>query len=180
MLCDFCHKNEAVFFVEQVNSSGRRKMNMCMECAISRGISPNPQNIENSIGKLFSELAKNEIDKIEVDKKSCPVCNTKLSSIKLNGVFGCPECFTFFKDDILALMKTKGIEGSYTGSIPRRLVNVHSVLTDRVSIQAKLDKAVQEENYEKAAFYRDYLEVLDKESLDSKNDLSNSNGDMNE
>ena len=42
-----------------------------------------------------------------------------------------------------------------------------STLTSRVEMQFKLEEAVQREEYEKAAFYRDYLKVLNKESLKS-------------
>ena len=58
MICDFCHEREAVIFMEQTSTDGsRRKINICLECAMERGISPDPKSIESSIGNLFRELA---------------------------------------------------------------------------------------------------------------------------
>ena len=37
-------------------------------------------------------------------------------------------------------------------------------MTSRVEMQFKLDAAITAEEYEKAAFYRDYLKVLNKEA----------------
>ena len=46
--------------------------------------------------------------------------------------------------------------------MPHRLASVHSVLTDRIMLQNKLNAAVEREDYEKAAMYRDYLKALEK------------------
>ena len=56
MVCDFCHEREPVIYLEQVAPNGqKRKINLCMECAIEHGISPDPKSIESSIGQLFKE-----------------------------------------------------------------------------------------------------------------------------
>ncbi|MCI1209063.1 MAG: UvrB/UvrC motif-containing protein [Treponema sp.] len=162
MLCDFCHKREAVFFIEQVSKNTRKKLNICMECAVSRGISPDPKAIERSIGILFAELANDGKKSEKETDKLCPVCGRSLSLIKKTGRLGCPECYAVFKNDILELMKQKNIKGPYTGSLPHRLSTFRSVLTDRVDLQTKLEKSIESEDYEKAAIYRDYLRALER------------------
>lgn len=173
MVCDFCHENEAVIFIEQVSSSGqKRKIGMCMECAIARGISSDPKSIESSIGNLFNEITAN-VKKLEKENnRLCPVCGTSLAEIKKTGFTGCPECYAIFKDEIQKILLTKGISGNYTGSMPSRLASFKSVLNDRIALQNKLNDAVQKEDYEKAAMYRDYLHALEK------NPVAGSNGDL--
>lgn len=168
MVCDFCHDREAVIFVEQVSSTGqKRKINMCMECAIARGISPDPKNIESSIGDLFNELTATA-KKIELENnRMCPVCGTSLAEIRKSGHTGCPECYAIFKEPITAYLTTKGIFGPYTGSMPARLASFRSVLNDRIALQNKLNDAVAREDYEKAALYRDYLHALEKHPVAS-------------
>jgi protein arginine kinase activator len=162
MLCDFCHEREAVFFIEQINANSRRKINICMECAVKRGISPDPKIVERSIGTLFAELAR-DISRTDPDTdRLCPVCGQSLARIRQTGKLGCPECYAIFRDEITDLMKQKGIKGPYTGSMPRRLASFHSILTDRVDLQAKLEDSIRKEDYEKAALYRDYLRALER------------------
>lgn len=163
MVCDFCHEREAVIFVEQVNNNGqKRKISMCMECAIARGISDDPKKIESSIGDLFNELTATA-KKIELENnRMCPVCGTSLADIKRFGYTGCPECYAIFKGSIQSYLVDKGIGGTYTGSMPARLASFHSVLNDRIALQNKLNDAVAHEDFEKAAMYRDYLHALEK------------------
>lgn len=163
MLCDFCHERDAVIFLEQVSGSGqKRKINMCVECAIQRGISPDPKSIESSIGDLFKELSDITRRVQAENSRMCPVCGINVGEIRKTGHVGCPECYAIFKNDIRRYLSSKGIKGSYTGSMPARLATVRSVLTDRVVLQNKLNDAVANEDYEKAAMYRDYLKALEK------------------
>lgn len=177
MICDFCHEREAVIFVEQVSSDGqKRKINMCTECAIARGISPDPKKIESSIiGDLFNELTLTA-RKLELENnRMCPVCGTSLTEIKKTGHAGCPECYAVFKDQMRTYLTEQGITGAYTGSMPARLASFHSVLNDRIAIQNKLDEAVAKEDYEKAALYRDYLHALEKRTVSGDEESADNN-----
>ena len=44
--------------------------------------------------------------------------------------------------------------------MPKHLKGYKSTLVNRIEVQLKLDEAVANEEYEKAALYRDYLRVL--------------------
>lgn len=173
MLCDFCHENEAAIYLEQVSSDGqKRKVNLCMECAMKRGISNDPRSIESSIGNLFKELAIIS-KRIQADNsRVCPVCGMAVMDFKKSGRVGCPECYAIFKGDIKKHLERRGISGNYTGSMPERLSTVNSVLNDRTVLQDKLDRAVACEDYEKAAMYRDYLKALEKSTVASSDENS--------
>lgn len=172
MVCDFCHEREAAIYMEQVSSTGqKRKINMCMECAIKRGISNDPKSIEASIGGLFKELAMAS-KRLQADNsRVCPVCGTAVAEFKRTGKVGCPECYAIFKNDVKKYLERKGITGTYSGSLPERLSTVHSVLNDRMILQNKLDQAIATEDYEKAAMYRDYLRALENSAVSSGEDL---------
>jgi protein arginine kinase activator len=165
MLCDFCHKREAVFFIEQTSRNSHKKINICMECAVKHGLSPDPQNIQRSIGSLFEEISKAETAANPEESRLCPVCGTSLASIRRTGKAGCPECWEIFKTELVSIMEERGIKGPYTGSMPRRIATFRSSLTDRVDIETKLEESIKNEDYEKAAVYRDYLRALERRSV---------------
>lgn len=166
MVCDFCHEREAVIFMEQMTGVGQhRKINMCLECAMERGISPDPKNIESSIGGLFKELAEVSKKISEKENRVCPVCGTKLGEIRKTGRTGCPECYAIFKNDIRKLLENNGVNDVFKGTMPARLSTIHTVLNDRVILQNKLNDALKREDYEKAAMYRDYLKALENQSV---------------
>lgn len=166
-LCDFCHENDAMFFIEKVGPEGKSKINICPSCARKRGITPNPSSLQKNIGGLFSEIASLARKFEEEEKKVCPVCGMSLGAIKRTQVVGCPECYEIFKNEIASLMASRGIKGTYTGTMPLRIDKFRSALTDRNLIQMKLGEAIKNEDYEKAAFYRDYLRAMEKSPVSS-------------
>ncbi len=168
MICDICHKKEAVIFVEQTSKNEVKKIHLCADCAAERGISTMMgEEMGKSLNAIFKELAKHIKN---VPDKACPVCGLHLSKFKVTGQLGCPECYSIFKDEISEYMQSHGIKGQYSGSMPRRLSSFRSILTDRADVQVKLEKAIEKEDYEKAAFYRDYLKAIEKHAVATVSD----------
>lgn len=159
-LCDFCHEREAALFIEQVGGDGRRKIKVCMECAIERGFSPDPENIKESMTTFIENVEKEKREEAEDKMTLCPSCGRSLSDVKLFGRLGCPECYEAFKGYISSVTAKKGKKTLYTGSLPRRVGQFSSAITNRLDLQNKEQEAVKNEDYEKAAFYRDCIKAL--------------------
>ena len=49
----------------------------------------------------------------------------------------------------------------YRGSLPRQLSQYRSLLEDRAELQNRLNESIANEDYEKAAVYRDRLKELE-------------------
>ncbi|WP_296687089.1 UvrB/UvrC motif-containing protein [Treponema sp. UBA3813] len=163
MLCDLCGENEAVLFIEQTNANNKRKLNLCVECARKNGVSPDSKSIGRSLAMLFdSLLGKNKVQNQKEDNRVCPVCGSSVKEITMTRHAGCPECYAVFKSEAQDSFKKIGVIPPYKGTLPKRLKNFRSVLTDRIIIQAKLEESLKREDYEKAAVYRDYLKALEK------------------
>ncbi len=80
-------------------------------------------------------------------------------------MLGCAECYVAFNDDIKDILLKTNIEASYSGSMPKKLEHFRSILTDRIEIQKKLDTSIEQEDFEKAAMYRDFLKALERPSI---------------
>ena len=173
MLCDFCRKREAVFFIEQTTKTSQKKIHICMECAVKNGLSPDPERIQKSIRSLFDAVAKTEAVGTMEAGKLCRVCGTSFAAIKKSGKVGCPECYETFKSELPEVMAKHGITGTYTGSMPSRIATFRSHLTDRIDLEAKLEQSIQNEDYEKAAIYRDYLRALERGAVADGSDAGN-------
>lgn len=174
MICDMCRSNEAVIYVEQTSRLGIKKINLCQQCAVTCGISPESHKIERQIGSLFKQIRQLKREKALENDSACPVCGQLRSEFWTSGKLGCPECYEIFKPEINKYFSKRKITARYTGSMPRRLSNFRSVLTDRAVIREKLEEAVKSEDYEKAAFYRDYLHAIEKKAV------ATSHGDTDE
>lgn len=161
MLCDLCNKNDACIFIEQSYNGGKRKINLCAPCAAARGVMAGSGGKMN-VDSIFTEFIEKCEEKNPESKRLCPVCGRSLFDIKKFMKAGCPECYSVFDEEIKSFLKGKGIDVSWQGSLPKRLRGFRSSITDRNDLQSKLEQAVAEENYEKAAVYRDFLRALEK------------------
>jgi len=162
MLCDLCGENEAVLFIEQSNSNTKRKLNLCFECARAHGVSPDSKTIGRSLAALFDSILGQKKSQEVKDSRVCPVCGESISEIKMTKKAGCPECYSIFRTEINEILQKMNVSLPYRGSLPKRIKNFRSVLTDRIVIRAKLEESLKKEDYEKAAIYRDYLKALEK------------------
>lgn len=140
MLCDICKMREAVMFIQQVSVQKTVELHVCAECAKQRQV---------------------------ISSKVCYSCGYKLEDIINKGMVGCPECYAAFKEEIRQFIVTRGGDLPYTGSMPKKLLHFRSVVTDRILIQTKLQKAVENEDFEKAAMYRDFLKALEQGSVEA-------------
>ena len=91
--------------------------------------------------------------------KFCKVCGSTLDTIISTRQVGCAECYFTFQDEFEQSFKNIGISFGYQGSLPKHIKGYRSKLIDRMTMQLKLEDAIASEEYEKAAFYRDYLKV---------------------
>ncbi len=62
----------------------------------------------------------------------------------------------------MEILMSKKLPMPYQGSLPKRLKDYQSLLVDKMTIKIKLEEAVAAEDYEKAAFYRDYLKAMEE------------------
>lgn len=105
-----------------------------------------------------------------INVKVCSVCGITYDQIIKSQCIGCPECYYSFEEEFVECLKMQNIKGDYKGSLPKHLKGYKSTLVNRVEMQLKLEEAIQKEEYEKAAFYRDYLRVLNHEKVTSGED----------
>ncbi len=173
MICDFCGARDATgIYLEHIGYDGnKQKLYICLNCAKQRGISSDPKSIQVAFSGLLKELKEKKIlEKAQTDMV-CPVCGMHSSSFDSDDNLGCPECYLVFKDIIDKKLENRGIPCRFTGKMPKRLARFRSVLNDRILLKNKLDDAIKNEDFEKAAVYRDYLRALSSKSISSTEDI---------
>ncbi len=162
MICSMCNENEAVLLVQQVSFNGKKQIHLCPSCAQNRGIDVAKSSVGTSIEKL--------VNSIGMDKKACYVCGKTFDDIQKTGLMGCPECYVSFTNEVKNIIEQRGLETPYLGSMPKKVANFRSILTDRIEIKKKLDASIEHEDFEKAAKYRDFLLALERSAIASAED----------
>jgi protein arginine kinase activator len=87
----------------------------------------------------------------------CPGCGFTQADFKKSGRLGCAECYTTFAEGLESLLKTMHTGTKHVGKTPLAFQQTRD-LSDRLkSLQKKLEKAVADEDFEKAALVRDEI-----------------------
>jgi protein arginine kinase activator len=156
MLCCICKEREATVHLTQIAGEKMQKVDLCEECAKTKGVN-DPTGF--SLADLLLGLgASQEIEQASggVELK-CPHCGFTQADFKKAGRLGCPDCYRTFADGLETLLKSmhKGIQ--HVGKVPETMRQGRD-LTDRLrTMQRKLAKAIEDENFELAAQLRDEI-----------------------
>jgi protein arginine kinase activator len=163
MQCCVCKDREAKVHLTQIVGDKMQKVDLCEECAKAKGVN-DPAGF--SLADLLLGLgASQEMEQASGSSDlKCPHCGFTQADFKKAGRLGCSECYVTFADGLEGLLKSmhKGIK--HVGKVPQSLQHSRDLSDKLKSLQKKLDKAVEEENFELAASLRDEIKST-KEKL---------------
>jgi protein arginine kinase activator len=159
MLCCICKDKEAKVHLTEIKGDKMQKLDLCEECAKNKGIT-DPTGF--SLADLLLGLgASQEIEQAAggVELK-CERCGFTQADFKKAGRLGCPECYKTFSESLEGLLKTMHKGTRHVGKVPEALRQSRD-LSDRLSaLEKNLTKAVEEEDFERAAQLRDEIKQM--------------------
>jgi len=159
MLCCICKEREATVHLTQIAGDKMQKVDLCEECAKTKGVN-DPTGF--SLADLLLGLgASQEIEQVAGGLEiKCPRCGFTQADFKKAGRLGCAECYKTFADGLEGLLKSMHKGTRHVGKVPESLRQTRD-LSDRLSaLQKKLNKAIEEENFEQAAQLRDQIKQM--------------------
>ena len=176
MLCEKCKIREANIRYTEVIGGVKTEHNLCSHCAreMDFGHYSAVFDTDYPIGKLLADLFgldsdTKESEELAMNQVVCPTCHTAYSDFVKNSRFGCPDCYRVF--DLLMSENIKKVQGNDTHTGKRPLYSHGMAETKEEDGREKLERsiellssrlkeAVQEEEYEAAARYRDEIREL--------------------
>jgi protein arginine kinase activator len=164
MQCDVCHQSSATIFLTQVVEGKVQKVNLCQDCAQSKGVT-------DSTGFNLAEMLKGVGKETPTGGLRCSNCGFAQSDFKKSGRLGCSECYAVFHDGLKGLLKAMHSGEQHTGKRPGQPPQVarRSDYSGQIDLLRKrLSASVEAENYEEAAQLRDELRQLESRILDTE------------
>ena len=163
MKCDISNcENEATVHLTEIRDGKKHEMHLCERCAAEKGL---PGKSHFSISELLAGIAGQAQTASQKQKRgkenACPVCTTTLSQFQSSGRFGCPECYTTFKEEVLGLVEKIHDSSQHVGKVPKRVSSEISLQKDIRQLQLDLRRAIRREDYEKAAGIRDQIKLIE-------------------
>jgi len=162
VLCQACEKNNAEFHAPKIINNELVYVHLCMECAkhskpfeISNGLDDKLQYVLDGL------LESGKKNKSGFQRPVCDECGTMIKYLMKKKKLGCAHCYEVFSDYL------------------EKDLQVHKIKFDRHSLSDKyyeqikrmkkeLKKAVDVEDFEKAASLRDRIHTYEREGFSSE------------
>jgi protein arginine kinase activator len=161
MLCTICKEKPATVHLTQIVGDKMQKLDLCEDCAKTKGINDPTSfglaDLDLVLGLGASQQLEQAAGGVEL---KCPRCGFTQADFKKSGRLGCPECYVTFAEGLRGLLKTMHKGTRHTGKAPEALRATRENADRMKTLQAKLAKAIKDENYEQAALVRDEIKQL--------------------
>jgi protein arginine kinase activator len=161
MLCTICKEKPATVHLTQIVGDKMQKLDLCEDCAKTKGINDPTSfglaDLDLVLGLGASQQLEQAAGGVEL---KCPRCGFTQADFKKSGRLGCPECYRTFAEGLAGLLKTMHKGTRHTGKAPEALRATRENAGLLKTLQAKLAKAIKDENYEQAAQVRDEIKQL--------------------
>lgn len=176
MLCEKCKKNQATFHYKSNHNGKVTEKHLCSECAKDDGYFEKQKFaafepfslFENSPEGLLGGFFKNMMDlpdeRPRINDSVCKKCGYRFSDFLNEGKLGCSECYTTFASLLEPTIRKIHGNTKHCGNIPEGNASDETLKKRKIDdLKQKLSKAIEEQEYEMAAKYRDEIKELEGE-----------------
>ena len=162
MRCDRCGTNEAVMHVTQVVQNESKLLNLCDDCAREMGFAGPGVPANFPLGDFLAQLGGETPSGSEPPADSCAFCDLTFAQFRESGRLGCPHCYTAFEGHLRGLLRR--IHGG-TQHVGKVYLPPDPTQTEREKrldgLRRRLERAVDAEDFERAAHLRDQIRSLE-------------------
>ncbi|MCX6825883.1 MAG: UvrB/UvrC motif-containing protein [candidate division Zixibacteria bacterium] len=154
----------------QIVNNEKIVISLCKDCAGKRGFHSPLDNVPFPLAEILSGLMQQQFtQKTEpvVDIK-CPHCGLTFEEFTHQGRFGCGECYKEFRPQLEPIMRKIHGSSLHKGKLPLSSVEPPLPVKEEKRIEAELKKAIETEDFERAADLRDKLKAFRESYLASK------------
>ncbi len=166
MLCEECHKANAVVFLKLAVNNKVTETHLCPACAARKGMGLGLETGAFNISDIVGNMSGYFKDFLPAERRTlrCGGCGLKYADFKETGRLGCPECYSSFEPQLTELMSrihgaSQHTGRAYAGGAFSKLSKTEAArrLTET---RAELKAAVAREDFEAAARLRDSIKEL--------------------
>ncbi len=158
MKCDNCNKPATVHLTE-IRNGKKIEKHLCEQCAAaSEGI---PAKGHTPINELLTNFVMAHSGLQKEMGTACEHCGITWAEFRQNGLLGCANDYTVFERDLTPLLQ-RAHEGAthHVGKVPARRGGTGVPMkrqVDLTRLRKELQRAVEGEDYERAAKLRDQI-----------------------
>ncbi len=166
MLCQNCKKNEATTHIKRVINGEATESHFCHTCAQNSGVGSFFDDFSLNLPGLFSSFfGENSFALNERQRERCESCGCSFDDIVKTGKVGCSDCYKKFYQKLSPSLQRIHGKTKHQGKVPRIIPSpvtaAEKTTEEKIEdLQNEMNKAIDEQNFEKAAILRDEIKAL--------------------
>jgi len=162
MLCQECNKREASVHLTQIINNEKTVLSLCKECAAKKGFHSPLDNVPFPLSEILSGLIQQQysMSKEPPVDLTCPKCGLSFDGFIRQGRFGCGECYRAFRGRLEPIMRKIHGSSLHKGKLPVSGGDAQIPIKEEERLESELKKAIEAEEFERAADLRDKLTAV--------------------
>jgi protein arginine kinase activator len=165
MLCQNCQERPANVHFTQIINNTKAEMYLCEQCANEKGqfgFGPS-LNINDFLSGFIGFGSGSQHTEAEPRETHCDICGMSYEDFRKTGKLGCSNCYRIYGEKLNPILKRLHGNMVHTGKVPAKVSEKLNVSKEIDKLRELLAKAVQSEEYEKAAEFRDKIKQMEGE-----------------
>ena len=170
MKCEQCGENEAVIHLTQIENNEMTTSHLCESCAAARGLETGEESSGFPLADFLAQMGDSVPggDKPAEDDGPCPFCGLTFGGFRESGRLGCPQCYTTFEVQLRGLLRRIHGSTQHVGKVYLPPDPTASEREKRLEgLRRRLQRAVDAEDFERAAQLRDEIRAMEREGVAS-------------
>jgi protein arginine kinase activator len=159
MKCERCNKEQATIHLTEIQGGKKIEKHLCEQCAAAaEGMLA---KAHTPINELLTNFVLQHSGLTKEPSTACPECGITWAEFRQTGMLGCEQDYAFFDKDLTPLLQ-RAHEGAthHLGKVPTRRGEKSVPMKRQVDLnrlRKELTRAVEAEDYERAAKLRDQI-----------------------
>ncbi|HSM36689.1 MAG TPA: UvrB/UvrC motif-containing protein [Longimicrobiales bacterium] len=164
MMCDHCGERDAVIHLTHIENNEMHSFHLCEACAAEKGIDPDAEaDVNEPLAAFLAQMGDERSEAADAPDAECPYCSLSLEGFKKTGRLGCSQCYVAFESHLRNLMRRLHAGTQHVGKVylpPEDATDVSR--EERLNgLKRRLTRAVDSEDFERAAKIRDQIRSLE-------------------
>jgi protein arginine kinase activator len=159
--CQVCKKQPATVHLTEIVKGENKERHLCEQCAQDEGLMPKVQQ-HVPINEIITGVMLQKSLVQQLADLTCPHCKLSFVEFRNTGLLGCPHDYDAFEKALVPLIERAHESASHhIGKVPRRLGSPLATENDLIRLRRELLRAVDDEQFERAAKLRDRIRNLE-------------------
>ncbi|MDX9857745.1 MAG: UvrB/UvrC motif-containing protein [candidate division Zixibacteria bacterium] len=167
MLCQECQKREAEVNFTRIENNKKISLSLCRQCAAKHGFHSPLDNMPFPLAEILANWSHGYAAARSAptgEQLVCRTCGLTFEEFARQGRFGCGDCYDSFRPRLEGIMRKIHGNSIHRGRNPRMSAESPRQqlvpIKEEQRVEAELRKAIEDEDFERAAELRDKLKSL--------------------